>query len=249
MEADLRRAIANDEFHLVYQPFLSLSDDTVIGFEALIRWHHPTRGAVAPIAFIPLAEETGQILQIGKWVLEEACREAAGWPDQRHVAVNVSPVQLRSPLFLSHVTSALAASGLLPGRLEIELTETALVEDGAEVARILSDLRCLGVKVAMDDFGTGYSSLAHLRDFPLDRIKIDRSFVAAAETDRHCMAVLFAITQMGKMLGIPTLAEGVETESELRLLRSLGCDAVQGYLIGRPQRMQVHPEADRLIAS
>jgi len=236
LEADLERALEKGEFHLAYQPFLSLPDERIIGFEALIRWEHPTRGLVPPTAFIPLSEETGQIVLIGKWVLETACREAATWAAHRHVAVNVSPVQLRSPLFLSHVTNALAQSGLAPSRLELELTETAMVEDGTEVARVLRDLRTLGVKIAMDDFGTGYSSLAHLRDFPLDRIKIDRSFVMAAATDRHCMAVLVAITQMGKMLEIPTLAEGVETDEELALLRSLGCDAVQGYLIGRPGR-------------
>jgi diguanylate cyclase (GGDEF)-like protein len=235
----LEGALERGEFHLAYQPFLSLPDDVIIGFEALIRWEHPTRGLVPPPAFIPLSEETGQIVLIGKWVLETACREAATWAAHRHVAVNVSPVQLRSPLFLSHVTNALAQSGLAPSRLELELTETAMVEDGTEVARVLRDLRTLGVKIAMDDFGTGYSSLAHLRDFPLDRIKIDRSFVMAAATDRHCMAVLTAITQMGKMLEIPTLAEGVETDEELALLRSLGCDAVQGYLIGRPGRLCV----------
>ncbi|KQT53045.1 MULTISPECIES: EAL domain-containing protein [unclassified Aureimonas] len=248
LEMEIGQAIANGGFHLVYQPFLSLADDRIVGYEALIRWNHPKRGMVSPVDFVPLSEETGQILEIGRWVLEEACLQAAGWAPDQHVAVNVSPVQLRSPLFVSHVTSALSKSGLLPSRLELELTETAMVADGAEVARILADLRRLGVKIAMDDFGTGYSSLAHLRDFPLDRIKIDRSFVAGAEGDRHSMALLVAITQIGKTLGIQTLAEGVESEGELSLLRSLGCDAVQGYLIGRPARPGVDgmpPAQDR----
>lgn len=245
LEADLGLAIQKGQFHLAYQPVVSLENDEVVGYEALLRWDHPTLGAISPVDFIPLAEETGQIVEIGRWVLEEACREAAGWSDGRHVAVNVSSVQFRSPLLLSHVTFALASSGLPAHRLEIELTETAIVEDGARIAHVLSDLRLLGVKVAMDDFGTGYSSLAHLRDFPLDRIKIDRSFIAAAETDRHSYAVIKAVVSLGKDLGIPTLAEGIETEAQLELLRLLGCEAIQGYLVGRPARMADQVDAVR----
>ena len=227
---------------------LALSDNAVAGYEALIRWDHPTRGFVSPASFIPLAEETGQIVAIGQWVLIEACREAASWTEPRHIAVNVSPVQLRSPLLLVHVQEALERSGLPAHRLEIELTETALVEDGKHIAATLATLRALGIKIAMDDFGTGYSSLSHLRDFPIDRIKIDRSFVTAANKDMHAMAVLRAVTQIGRDISIPTLAEGVETADQVRLLRSLGCDAVQGYLVGRPERMNT-PAPRRALRS
>jgi diguanylate cyclase (GGDEF)-like protein len=234
LENDLRHALALSQFYLVYQPILALASDQIVSFEALIRWTHPKRGAISPVDFIPLAEENGLIVQIGKWVLEEACQEAATWPAEQHVAVNVSAVQLRSPLLIAHVTGALARSGLAPHRLELELTETALVEDGRQIAHTLAALRQLGIKIAMDDFGTGYSSLAHLRDLPLDRIKIDRSFVAAALHDRQSLAVIKAVTQMGRDMAIPTLAEGVEDADQLELLRAIGCDAVQGYLIGRP---------------
>lgn len=236
LENDLRTALAQQQFHLVYQPIMSLANDRIVSSEALIRWNHPHRGLVSPVEFIPLAEENGLIVPIGRWVLEQACREAAGWPAAQHVAVNVSAVQFRSPLLLSHVAEALAKSGLSANRLEIELTETALVEDGPQIVHALQALRRLGVKIAMDDFGTGYSSLAHLRDLPLDRIKIDRSFVAAAPNDRQSLAVIKAVTQMGRDMNIPTLAEGVETQEQLDLLRTIGCDAVQGYLIGRPAR-------------
>ncbi|MCJ2055510.1 EAL domain-containing protein [Methylobacterium sp. J-048] len=240
-ENDIRVAIAERQFHLVYQPIMALTDDGIVGFEALIRWQHPVRGLVSPAAFIPLAEETGLILPIGRWVLEEACRQAVSWPSSQHVAVNVSAVQFRSPLLLADVTKALALSGLPARRLEIELTETALVEDGRQIVHTLSALRSLGIKIAMDDFGTGYSSLAHLRDLPLDRIKIDRSFVASALNDKHSMAVVRAITQMGRDMNIPTLAEGVEDAEQLDYLRTLGCDAVQGFLIGRPERPAPEP--------
>jgi diguanylate cyclase (GGDEF)-like protein len=238
LELDIQLAIEQEQFHLAYQPILSLKDDEIAGYEALIRWHHPTRGNIPPAEFIPLAEETGQIVAIGQWVLQEACLEAASWPQYQHVAVNISPVQFKSPLLRSHVVSALDGSGLWPSRLEVELTETALVTDGKALAHILEDLRSLGIKVAMDDFGTGYSSFAHLRDFPIDRIKIDRSFVAAAVSDNHAMAVLKAITQLGHDMHVPTVAEGVETTEQLELLRELGCDHVQGYLIGKPERPQ-----------
>ena len=234
LEGDLREAVRNGDFHLAYQPILTLGNETIVGFEALIRWTHAQRGPVPPDKFIPLAEEAGLIGEIGKWVLEEACRAARLWPSHQHVAVNVSPVQFRSASLLAHVTGALASSGLDARRLEVELTETALVEDGQQIAHTLASLRALGIKVAMDDFGTGYSSFAHLRDLPLDRIKIDRSFVAAMLEDRHSLAVVRAVVSMGRDMGVETLAEGVETVEQLDMLRSLGCGAVQGYLIGRP---------------
>ncbi|MEC5323423.1 putative bifunctional diguanylate cyclase/phosphodiesterase [Aurantimonas sp. A3-2-R12] len=234
LETDLKSALENQEFRLVYQPIRALASGQTIGYEALIRWHHPTRGLVPPADFIPLAEEIGCIVAIGGWVLAEACREAAKWDNDKYVAINVSPVQFRSPLLFSHVTQALATSGVPAHRLEIELTETAIVAQGARVAQTLEAFRALGITVAMDDFGTGFSSLAHLRDLPLDRIKIDRSFVATAATDKNSMAVLRAVTQLGRDIGIATLGEGVETVEQLRLLESLGCDAAQGYLIGKP---------------
>ncbi len=234
LETDLMTALENHEFRLVYQPIRDLASRRTVGFEALIRWHHPTRGLVSPAEFIPLAEELGCIVAIGGWVLAEACREAATWQDGMYVAVNVSAVQFRTPLLFAHVTQALADSGLPAHRLEVELTETAIVSHGTHVAQTLKALRALGIKVAMDDFGTGYSSLAHLRDLPLDRIKIDQSFVATAATDKSSMAVLRAVTQLGRDIGIATLGEGVETVEQMRLLESLGCDAAQGYLIGKP---------------
>ncbi|KQT53097.1 diguanylate cyclase [Aureimonas sp. Leaf454] len=237
MILDLRSALGNGELHLAYQPVVSLGSNEIVGYEALLRWDHPDLGSISPSVFVPLAEESDQIVTIGAWVLEEACRTAAGWSDGRHVAVNVSTAQFRSPLLRAHIVGALARSGLPAHRLEIELTETALVEDGAQIAHLLSDLRRLGIKIAMDDFGTGYSSLAHMRDFPVDRIKIDRSFVASAEGDRHSLAVIKAVLLMGRDLDIETLAEGVETESQLSLLRDLGCGSVQGYLLGRPARL------------
>lgn len=176
-------------------------------------------------------------MAIGAWVLQEACRQAAQLPYDLYVAVNVSPVQFRSPLLLFHLTQALAQSGLPARRLEIELTETAIVEDGRQIANVLAAVRRLGATVAMDDFGTGYSSLVHLRDPPLDRIKVDRSFVATAETDRHSMAVLSGLAHIARALNVAIQAEGVETPSQLHLMREIGCDAVQGYLVGRPERL------------
>lgn len=236
LENDMRTAVERGQFHLVYQPILALCENRVAGYEALIRWDHPLRGTIAPAKFISGAEETGQIVEIGRWVLEEACREAARWSDGAFVSVNVSPVQLRSPLFLAHLTKALSRSGLPGSRLEIEMTETAVVEDGAQVAGVLAAARQLGVRVAMDDFGTGASSLVHLRDFPLDRIKIDPVFVATAGSDRHSLAVLKGMTQIARDMGIAILAEGVETRAQLDLVCEIGCDAAQGYLIGRPER-------------
>ncbi|WP_342166889.1 EAL domain-containing protein [Methylobacterium sp. SD21] len=238
LETDMRTAIERGEMHLAYQPVIALADDRIIGYEALIRWTHPTLGMVSPARFIPLAEETGQIVSIGAWVLQEACRQAVQLPGNLYVAVNVSPVQFRSPLLLSDLTQALAQSGLSARRLEIELTETAIVEDGPQIATMLAAIRRLGVTVAMDDFGTGYSSLAHLRDLPLDRIKVDRSFVATAETDRHSMAVLEGITHIARTMNVAIQAEGVETTSQLQLMREIGCDAIQGYLVGRPERLE-----------
>jgi diguanylate cyclase (GGDEF)-like protein len=241
LEADMREALQEKKFYLVYQPLVDITTSSVMGFEALLRWDHPQRGAISPASFVPLAEESGFISDLGEWVLREACSQAAMWDENTHVSVNVSPVQFRLPSFVSQVEVALSISGLPPHRLELELTETALVADSMHVAHVLGRLRELGIKVAMDDFGTGYSSLAHLRDLPLDRIKIDRSFVSTAAKDRNSMAVLRAITQLGRDMGIPTLGEGVETQEQLDLLQQLGCNAVQGYLVGKPRRAATVP--------
>src|SRR5690606_12544759 len=176
---------------------------------------------------------------IGRWVLSRACHDAVSWDNERHVAVNVSPIQFKSPEFYKVVEEVLTSSGLAPARLELELTETALVEDGAKIAQVLTALRDLGVRVAMDDFGTGYSSLAHICDFPLDRIKIDQSFIAVANHDIHAHAIVKAVVALARDIGIPTIAEGVETQEQLELLRSLGCNAVQGYLIGKPEPLKL----------
>lgn len=234
IEADIRLALANDQFHLLYQPLCRLPDRRIVGFEALIRWNHPEQGWISPARFIPVAEEAGLITQIGEWVLMEACREAASWPGGVHVAVNASPVQLMSKAFPLLVAKTLAACHLDPARLCIELTETALVEDGDQIAAALQLLRELGVRVAMDDFGTGYSSFAHLVDFHLDKIKIDRTFVQEAPGKPSAMAVVKAVIQMGRDLGVGTIGEGVETAEQLELLTRLGCDEAQGYLLGRP---------------
>ncbi|MBB3952237.1 putative bifunctional diguanylate cyclase/phosphodiesterase [Aureimonas jatrophae] len=234
LEADLRLALETGNFQIAYQPIVAMDEGRTIGFEALVRWNDPERGLVPPDRFIPLAEANGMIVDLGAFVLSRACKDAAAWGTDQFVAVNVSAVQLSSPRLMAHVVGALAASGLPAHRLEIELTETAIVANAAQVGHVLAGLRTLGVRVAMDDFGTGYSSLAHLRDLPLDRIKIDRSFVSSASTDPNSLAVLRAVTQLGRDIGIETLGEGVETQEQLALLRDLGCRAAQGYLLGRP---------------
>ena len=202
-----------------------------------MRWGHPTRGEIPPSEFIPIAETSGAIVGIGNWVLREACRAAARWPRNCYVAVNVSATQLRSLRFPALVARILADTGLVPSRLTIELTETALISDDEDVGRILETVRTLGVKVAMDDFGTGYSSLSHLRRLPVDVIKIDRSFVASAEVDRNSMAVLRAIIQIRHDMAITTVGEGVETSAQAAILAHLGCDAAQGYLFGKPNSL------------
>jgi EAL domain-containing protein (putative c-di-GMP-specific phosphodiesterase class I) len=234
LEVELRTALANRQFQLLYQPLLSTGTDRVTGFEALIRWSHPERGLVSPAEFIPLAEETGLIVPIGEWVLREACREAAGWHVPARVSVNVSPVQFRNPGLVDLVRSACAASGLHPERLELEVTEGVLMSDTAGTLATLRELKTLGVAISMDDFGTGYSSLSYLRSFPFDKIKIDRSFVADLGKAGESAAIIRAIIGLGHSLGMQTTVEGVETPAQLAHVRSEGCDQVQGYLIGRP---------------
>ncbi|MBN8933756.1 MAG: EAL domain-containing protein, partial [Rhizobium pusense] len=203
-------------------------------FEALVRWNHPERGVVPPSEFIPVAEQNGAIIELGAWVIDEACRQASLWPTHIYVSINVSPVQLSSANIPQQVALALDKHGLTPSRIEIEVTETAMVENSDAVAAVLRALRALGVGIAMDDFGTGYSSLAHLREFELDRIKIDRSFISGSHTDAGSAAVVRAVTGMAKDLNIFTTGEGVENEEQLASLIALGCSTAQGYLLGKP---------------
>ena len=234
LEMDLRRALALKELELFYQPQIDLDSNTLIGFEALLRWRSPTRGLVSPALFIPLAEEIGLITRIGEWVLQTACREAASWPSPVSIGVNISPMQFRTGKLVSAVTSALAASGLDPARLDLEVTEGSLLENTEAVLRILNDLKALGVRLSMDDFGTGYSSLSYLQKFPFDKIKIDQSFVRGADKSADSGAIVRAVAALGKTLGMTTVAEGVETQEQLDRVRAGGCSEVQGYLTGRP---------------
>jgi diguanylate cyclase (GGDEF)-like protein/PAS domain S-box-containing protein len=234
LELDLRGALAGGEFSLAYQPLVDAQCDSVSGFEALIRWHHPRRGLVMPGDFIPLAEEIALIEPIGAWVLGEACAAAAGWPGRIRVAVNLSPAQFRSGRLVDLVSGALAATGLDPDRLELEITEGVLLSASEETLATLHRLRDLGVRIAMDDFGTGYSSLSYLRAFPFDKIKIDRSFVKDVDSDLEALAIVRAVTDLSTRLGMETTAEGVETAGQLETIRAYGCTEVQGYLLGRP---------------
>ena len=235
LELDLRKAMLNSEFELYYQPLIQIANGEVCGFEALIRWNHPERGIVAPNEFIPVAEEIGLILPLGEWVLKQACLDAAAWPGKLTVAVNLSAAQFRNPMLALSVVSALGQSGLAASRLELEITETVLLQDDRAVLDTLHQIRDLGVRICMDDFGTGYSSLSYLRSFPFDKIKIDRSFVRELGKENDCVAIIRAVTRLGSSLGMITTAEGVETEQQLEILRAEGCVQVQGYLFSRPK--------------
>ncbi len=231
VERDLRLALANGDFELNYQPLVNLERNEVSGFEALLRWRHPERGMVSPGDFIPLAEETGLIVPIGEWVLREACAEAATWPDHIKIAVNLSPVQFKGRKLVDMVFNALAAAGLDARRLELEITESVLLQDSEATLAALRQLHNLGVSIAMDDFGTGYSSLSYLRRFPFDKIKIDRCFIANLSTgDESGLAIVRAIGSLGHALGLTITAEGVETQQQLEIIRLEGCDEMQGYV-------------------
>jgi diguanylate cyclase len=238
MEHDLRHAISRGELSLMYQPQKKISTGEIIGFEALLRWRHGTRGQIPPNLFIPVAEESGTILQIGEWVLRKACNEAAHWSRSLTVAVNVSPVQLHNENFAHLVHEILFQSGMPPARLEIEITETALVHDLKRTLTTLRQLKALGVRIAMDDFGTGYSSLSNLRAFPFDKIKIDRSFIKSVDVNGQAATIVRAVLGLGRGLSLPVLAEGVETPGELNFLSNELCDEVQGYLLGRPASIE-----------
>jgi diguanylate cyclase (GGDEF)-like protein/PAS domain S-box-containing protein len=234
LELDLRAALQRDEFEVYYQPIRDVVMDRIVAFEALVRWNHSLRGMIAPVNFIPLAEETGLIVPLGDWVLRQACLDAAGWPEDVDVAVNLSPIQFKNPNLVSSVRAALEASGLSAHRLELEITESVLLQNSEATLAVLHELRGFGVRISLDDFGTGYSSLSYLRSFPFDKIKIDRSFVSELATRDDSMAIVRAVTGLGKSLGIVTTAEGVETAAQFELLRREGCTQAQGYLFSRP---------------
>jgi diguanylate cyclase (GGDEF)-like protein/PAS domain S-box-containing protein len=233
VEIDLRNAIRNDLLQPYYQPLVDLATGRITGFEALVRWPDPERGMISPAEFIPVAEETGLINAIGSLMLRRACREAALWPDDVRVAVNLSPLQFRTGNLLVLVMDALKQAGLAARRLELEITETLLLEKSSEVLATLHALRALGVRIALDDFGTGYSSLSYLRSFPFDKIKVDRSFVRDVDANRDAQAIFRSIVSLGKGLGVTITAEGVETEAELSCLRAEGCQEGQGFLFSR----------------
>lgn len=234
MEQDMRQAMIDGGFDIHYQPLLDLRTDIVTGCEALLRWRHPERGMVSPAEFIPLAEDTGLINELGDWVMQTACAEAAGWPAHIRLAVNVSPVQLKSPTLALRITRALAASGLPPDRLEIEITEAVLIHDDETALAILHQLRAIGVRIALDDFGTGFSSLSYLKRFPFDKIKIDRCFVSDIEVDGSA-TIVQAVVNIAAARDMTTVAEGVETEQQREALRRLGCTQMQGYLFSAPK--------------
>jgi EAL domain-containing protein (putative c-di-GMP-specific phosphodiesterase class I) len=245
LEFDLRKALALCEFELFYQPQFDVDSGRATGFEALIRWRHPERGLVPPSGFVPLAEETGLIVPIGEWVLRTACAEAATWPEDVAVAVNLSPAQFRTGKLVQTVLSTLAATGLSANRLELEITESVLLDNDETNRAVLTQLHELGVRIAVDDFGTGYSSLAYLRSFPFDKIKIDQSFVREMASDADSEAIVRAVVDLGATLGMTTIAEGVETREELERIRAHGCTEIQGFLFGRPTPLE---EVRALIA-
>ncbi len=250
---DLRKALKNGEFELYYQLQNNVVTREVTGTEVLLRWNHPTRGIISPAEFIPIAEETGQIREIGAWIIRTACKEAASWENPVKIAVNVAPVQLADTKFPGTVASALEDSGLEPSRLELEITETGIIADTSHALQIIHQLKRLGVRIAMDDFGTGYSSLATLQAFPFDKIKIDREFVKDLGGNKQSEAIVKATIILGESLEIPVLAEGVETEGHLGFLANEGCSEVQGFLFGKPMPVKdirrvlmastaIHPE-------
>jgi diguanylate cyclase (GGDEF)-like protein/PAS domain S-box-containing protein len=241
LQQDLVTAVARDELTLHYQPQARI-DGTITGFEALARWQHPRHGMVPPSTFIPLAEESGVIVPLGEWALRAACREAASWPNPLTIAINLSPVQFRTTDLPRLVHEVLLETGLKPERLELEITEGVLIGDFTRAVSILRRLKGLGVRIAMDDFGTGYSSLSYLQSFPFDKIKIDKAFIANATDSEQSATIVRAVIALGRGLGLPVIAEGVETEDQLRFLAEESCDEVQGYLVGRPKPIADYAE-------
>jgi len=235
LDLDLRKALAESEFRVFYQPEINIATRSVCGFEALVRWQHPERGLVSPADFIPLAEEIGLIVPLGKWVLRQACTDAAKWPGNLKVAVNLSPVQIGSPTLVEDISAALADSGLNPHRLELEITETAMLADTDAVLMTLHQLQDLGLSIALDDFGTGYSSLSYLQRFPFNKVKIDRSFIARLGHGGDNDIIVAAVVGLCSQLGMRTTGEGVETAEQFDRLAALNCVEAQGYLFSRPR--------------
>jgi diguanylate cyclase (GGDEF)-like protein len=264
LENDLRAALVNGDLRVHFQPLVDSRRVQITGFEALTRWSHPVRGPVSPAVFIPVAEEIGIISALGEWVLREACRQAATWPGELTVAINLSPAQFKTGNLIETLQDILATSGLAPHRLELEITESLLLDKCDSTMQTLHAMRALGIRIAMDDFGTGYSSLSYLRSFPFDKIKIDQSFVRELTSHPDCIKIVRSIAALGASLGMTTTAEGVETAEQFEQLQRAGCDQVQGYYFGRPQaihqlrytlprsfnpRAQAAPEADSLLSS
>ena len=254
LKLDLLKALKGNQFELHYQPLVSLESEEVTGFEALLRWRHPERGMVSPVDFISIAEDTGLIIPLGEWVIRTACQDAASWPHNVRVAVNISPVQFRSPKLVPTVFSALATSGVAAGRLELEITESVLLQDNPTTMKTLHQLRDIGVRIVMDNFGTGYSSLSYLRSFPFDKIKIDRSFVSDLSGDENSNAIVIAVASYSRSLGISTTAEGVETEEQREEVKAAGYTEMQGFLfsparpVGEIAKM-FFPESDEKSAA
>src|ERR1700730_8787750 len=237
LEIDLRNALTRGEFELHYHPIVDIRTNEIANVEALIHWHHPERGRIAPADFIPVAEETGLINSIGEWVLRQACADAAGWPAHVKVAANLSSVQFCRAHLVDVIATILTESGLSPERLKLEITESVLMQGSTENIETLHQLRKLGISIILDDFGTGYSSLSYLRMFPFDQIKIDRSFVSELSSNVDCAAIVSAVATLGRSLHVDPVAEGVETEDQLVLARAAGCTHVHGFLFGRPCRV------------
>jgi diguanylate cyclase (GGDEF)-like protein/PAS domain S-box-containing protein len=256
IEADLGAAILQNELELYYQPLICIKTNETVAYEALLRWNHKTRGQIQPSVFIPIAEETGLIVQIGEWVIRNALAEVAKWPEHLSVSVNLSPVQMRSPNIIPTIVTALARSGVSPDRLEIEITESVLMNDSEPNLALLHRFKSLGIRISLDDFGTGYSSLNYLRSFPFDKIKIDRCFVEDIADRADCQAIIHAVLSLASSLNMTTTAEGIENEEQLALLRADGCDQAQGYLFSRPvpantlpQKPLIETLENRLLAS
>jgi diguanylate cyclase (GGDEF)-like protein len=241
LQHELQTGLHRGELALQYQPQSHIGGE-ITGFEALVRWRHPSRGMVPPGTFVPLAEESGLILPMGEWILREDCREAASWPRPLHIAVNLSPIQFRHGDLPRLVHSVLLDTGLAANRLELEITEGVLIDDFSRALSILRRLKALGVRIAMDDFGTGYSSLSNLQSFPFDKIKIDQSFISNLESNPQSAAIVRAVLGLGRGLGLPVIAEGVETEGQRTFLAGEGCKDIQGYLIGRPSDIVEYAE-------
>jgi diguanylate cyclase (GGDEF)-like protein len=239
---ELREALAAGQLSLHYQVQTRISTDEILGYEALLRWHHPIRGNISPVDFIPIAEETGLIVPIGEWVLRQACATAAKWPRPYRIAVNISPIQIAHSDLPAILHEALIETGLAPSRLELEITEMTLINDMTRTLHVLRQIKAMGVTVAMDDFGTGYSSLSTLQAFPFDKIKIDRSFVDRLPSNAQAVSIMRAILALGRSLNIPVLAEGIETAEHLRFLREEGCDEGQGYFWGKPSAPEKIPQ-------